>query len=263
MRPKEARAAAKAHRTDRQVEIDKKLNRLGKVIAARPVALDTLIKVLGTIQTHPGEQKYRRLRWKNKKFEREIKFTPGAVDFLEAVGFVSEGRDGDLFLSNVDVGLLWSARSVLEKQKTKDVYMEAVKDLEFDVAAKNLISSSPHAALSKGESDRRKAYASNLPPEPKVGSAQQSRIIYVVGKERFERRFRSDASLGHAINYLGSRSSVLARKIADGEWFLLNATTFPSTSLDVGDSGREKTLYSLGLWPSATLQVSRKPATAA
>ena len=37
--------------------------------------------------THPGEEKYRKIRIRNKAFQDKVASVPGAMMFLEAVGF--------------------------------------------------------------------------------------------------------------------------------------------------------------------------------
>jgi len=255
LKPKKtARMAAKAHRSKDEVSKEKTLKRLAKVLASKPVALDTLVTVLEKIQRNPADAKFRRLRWKNKRFEREIRYTPGAVDFLRAVGFVDTGDS--MLMSHTDVALLWSAKETLENQRKGETYMNALREMEFGKVLQSLMSSAGTA--SKIERERRQKCAENVPLEPDVGAGQQTRIICVIGGTRLERRFPSDADLGHVLNFLGSQSSVLLTKIQSGEWALMNTTTFPEERIEMDERTRGSTLYALGMWPSAELTIRQK-----
>merc|ERR1719421_2560642 len=156
LKPKKtARMAAKAHRSKDEVSKEKTLKRLAKVLASKPVALDTLVTVLEKIQRNPADAKFRRLRWKNKRFEREIRYTPGAVDFLRAVGFVDTGDS--MLMSHTDVALLWSAKETLENQRKGETYMNALREMEFGKVLQSLMSSAGTA--SKIERERRQKCA--------------------------------------------------------------------------------------------------------
>ena len=89
-------------------------------------------------------------------------------------------------------------------------------------------------------------------PEQKVGT--QTIVRITLGQKTVERRFRTDNTLNAAIHYLGSLSSLLVTKINNGEWKLVNTTTFPEQMLDL-DVDLNKTFYALSMWPSAWLTV--------
>jgi hypothetical protein len=48
---------------------------------------------------------------------------------------------------------------------------------------------------------------------------------------------------------------VVHTKLAEGVWELVNTTTFPHAHVSIAQDVTGKTLYSLGLWPSAHLMV--------
>ena len=88
------------------------------LFAARPVALDTVVKIVKTILANPGELKYRRLKWSNKRFRAEVKDAPGATDYLKGLGFVDEGEA--LFLRSPDEALLLTGMQLLEQERGHD-----------------------------------------------------------------------------------------------------------------------------------------------
>jgi len=75
-------------------------------------ALDTLILIVGNIIENPNEEKFKKVRLNNKKFQRSIGAISGGINFLIAIGFKDTGSETLLFSRN-DPGLLWLGRSIL------------------------------------------------------------------------------------------------------------------------------------------------------
>ena len=233
--------------------IEKKLTKQAKILSANPIALDTCITIIKTIRDKPNDEKYRKLRWSNKKFERTIRYTPGATDFLVLIGF--QKTDEHLFMPRVDIGLLYVASSVLEDQKKSKMYQRKLKEIEFN-RIMELLTINSNSALGGMEVQKRKEYLERCPAEPTIGEGQQTKITFVISEKRYTRRFPSDCSLQDSIlNWLGSLNSVIPMKIASGEWILKNTTMFPAINMDYDDS-KGNTLYALKLWPSGTVELA-------
>ena len=233
--------------------IEKKLTKQAKILSANPIALDTCITIIKTICDKPNDEKYRKLRWSNKKFERTIRYTPGATDFLVLIGF--QKTDEHLFMPRVDIGLLYVASSVLEDQKKSKMYQRKLKEIEFN-RIMELLTINSNSALGGMEVQKRKEYLERCPAEPTIGEGQQTKITFVISEKRYTRRFPSDCSLQDSIlNWLGSLNSVIPMKIASGEWILKNTTMFPAVNMDYDDS-KGNTLYALKLWPSGTVELA-------
>ena len=233
--------------------IEKKLTKQAKILSANPIALDTCITIIKTIRDKPNDEKYRKLRWSNKKFERTIRYTPGATDFLVLIGF--QKTDEHLFMPRVDIGLLYVASSVLEDQKKSKMYQRKFKEIEFN-RIMELLTINSNSALGGMEVQKRKEYLERCPAEPTIGEGQQTKITFVISEKRYTRRFPSDCSLQDSIlNWLGSLNSVIPMKIASGEWILKNTTMFPAINMDYDDS-KGNTLYALKLWPSGTVELA-------
>ena len=212
--------------------------------------MDTCIKIIRTILTHPSDPKYRRMKWANKKFAETVKGAPGAIDFLKKIGFVDDHQEQSLVLRKVDEGVLLVAMQMLEKQRRSSDYRAEVGKIEFDAVVQALLGRSPDAV----EQVKRNEYLMKLPviPDEKVGT--QTIVRITLGSHTVSRRFRTDNTLNAAINYLGSLSSLVPTKIASGEWTLMNTTTFPDRLLDLSVD-RNKTFYALEMWPSTWLTV--------
>jgi hypothetical protein len=228
----------------------KGLSILAKVLAPHPVAMDTIIKIIRTILTHPNNPKYRKMKWENKRFAETVKGAPGAIDFLKKIGFVNDTHAKALVLRTVDEGVLLVAMQMLERKRRSSDYKSAVGSIEFDAVVQALLGRTPDAA----EVGKRNAYRLKLPvePMPKVGT--QTIVRITLGEHIVERRFKTDNTLNGVVDYLGSLSSLLATKINSGEWVLINSTTFPIKHVEL-NIDRNKTFYALEMWPSAWLTV--------
>jgi hypothetical protein len=99
----------------RQAEAALKLLASSASEAERQVALQTLGTLLRNVMEHPGEERFRRVRMGNAALYRKAGRLPGALQLLEAVGFVKEGAGGEevLRLRRDDPGLLWLVLSAV------------------------------------------------------------------------------------------------------------------------------------------------------
>jgi hypothetical protein len=233
--------------------IEKKLIKQAKILSANPIALDTCATIIKTIRDKPKEERYRKLRWSNKTFEKTIRWSPGATEFLVLIGF--QKMEEHLYMPRVDIGLLYVASSILEDKKKSKIYQNKLKEIEFS-RIMELLTIESHTVLNSSEIQTRKEYLDKCPAEPTVGEGEQTKITFVISKKRFTRRFPSDCSLvDTVINWLGSLNSVIPKKIISGDWILKNTTMFPSTDIDFNDS-KNNTLYGLKLWPSGTVELA-------
>jgi hypothetical protein len=102
------------------------------MLSNQPVALDTLVEMLGTIMTNPNEPKYRKVFLTNKAFLHKVGRAPGAIEFLKQVGFKNDEAQPTLSLRREDVGLLWMGKSILEGKKDSSTYMRARDILQLE-----------------------------------------------------------------------------------------------------------------------------------
>jgi len=86
-------------------------------------ALDTLAAILHNIALNPDQQRFRRLRLTNARFSRTVASRPGALAFLEGVGFERGSGSGSadsadsaehMELKRSDPGLLWLGKDLLQ-----------------------------------------------------------------------------------------------------------------------------------------------------
>ena len=231
----------------------KGLSRLAKVLAPHPIAMDTVIKIIRTILTNPNNPKYRSMKWENKRFAETVKGAPGAIDFLKKIGFVDDKSNQALTLRTVDEGVLLVAMQMLQKQRRSTVYKSEVGKIEFDTVVQALLGRTPDSS----EIIKRKTYSDKVPNLPIEKQGTQTLVRITLGAHTVDRRFRTDNTLNAAINYLGSLSSLIPTKIDNGEWILINTTTFPEQILDL-NIDRNKTFYALEMWPSAWLELRAK-----
>jgi hypothetical protein len=234
----------------------KGLKRLASVIAPHPVSMDTLIKIINTILVNPGNPKFRRLKWTNRRVRETIKETPGATDFLKLLGFVDEASSQSMVLSasNADEAVLLRGLQLLEAQRKGKAYRSAVNDISFKTVMQAVLGRVPDAT----EAAKRKVHADRLPviPEEKQGTNTTLRIR--LGDQYVNRRFRTDNTLQAAVDFLGSLSSLVPDKLDAREWKLVNTTTFPARDVDL-ETDRRRTFFALEMWPSAELTLEPMP----
>eukprot|EP00505_MAST-04D_sp_SCG-Rhode-Island_P003785 Stramenopile-MAST_4_protein_3785 len=233
-----------------ETEMEKRLRKLAKVMAVNPVAFDTIVTIVAKIQENPDDRKFRRLRWSNKKFEDTVRYAPGATTFLKEIGF--EDTEDALVMNHANHALLWVASACLDVEKKSSVYKKNIALLEFEQVMNIFAQSSSN--VGECEEEKRSKFRSQLPGEPAVGEMQQTRICIILGKTRFERRFYTDCTLVSVMNYAGSINSIIPRKVENKDWEFVNSTMYPPKKIDYA-CDKDKTLYSLDLWPSGTLEL--------
>jgi len=233
-----------------ETPVEKRLRKLAKVMAANPVAFDTIVTIVAKIQENPDDRKFRRLRWSNKKFEDTVRYAPGATTFLKEIGF--QDTEDALVMNHANHALLWVASACLDVEKNSSEYKKNIAQLEFEQVMNIFAESSSN--VGKCEEEKRSKFRSQLPGEPAVGEMQQTRICIILGKARFERRFYTDCTLVSVMNYAGSINSIIPRKVENKDWEFVNSTMYPPKKIDYACE-KDKTLYSLDLWPSGTLEL--------
>jgi hypothetical protein len=81
--------------------------------AEASAALNTLLKIVNNLISHPNEEKYKHIRKGNASLQERLYRFQGAVDFLREVGF--KDQETEYTVRRLDFGLLFLARSVLER----------------------------------------------------------------------------------------------------------------------------------------------------
>ena len=89
----------------------------GKVTCVFPSGMMTEIHLMQNALEHPGDPKYRRIKFQNPAFYQRAGRLPGSVDLLKSAGFVMRGENGEqiLNLEREDPGLLWLTLSACEQ----------------------------------------------------------------------------------------------------------------------------------------------------
>lgn len=234
------------------------LEALGK-IADRPLAIDTLVYVLRTIKENPNEPKYRSIKVTNSRFKEtfgaEARTQAVCEEILRKVGFEVAGEwlslPPNFSRTNLDNSL-----EALNEIQRSSVYMATKRILEFEK-----VMEASRATADAEELERRAKYAAKLPLVPPEGAAGTTRVTVIIneGAPPLTRRFASDDNLLDVVHWIGSERSVVCSKLLDGDWILVDETMLQKKPLDfIGASG-QKSLYALGLWPSATLHVRLRP----
>merc|ERR550532_2266796 len=76
----------------------------------------TMMKLLDNIISHPGEEKFRRLKTSNAALRAKVFDVPGALEFLQAAGFSEvAGGDGVVALAQDREAALPGIREALQK----------------------------------------------------------------------------------------------------------------------------------------------------
>jgi hypothetical protein len=237
----------------------KGLKRLAGVISPHPVSMDTLIKILNMILLNPGNPKFRRLKWKNRRVRETIKETPGATDFLKLLGFIDEPSSQSMVLSasNANEAVLLHGLQLLEAQRKGNTYRSAVNEISFKTVMQAVLGRAPDAV----EAARRQVHADRLPVVPEEKQGTNTTVRIKLGDQYVNRRFRTDNTLQAAVDFLGSLSSLVPGKLDAREWKLVNTTTFPARDVDL-ETDRRRTFYALEMWPSAELTLEPVPLSA-
>jgi len=217
-------------------------------------AVDTLHYVLKTLIDNPNEAKYRSLKTSNARFVETLGKDPRVLQqiehFMNRIGFERAGE----WLSvapNYDRSKIEQAVEALENvQRNDEVYGASKRRGEFE----NAIELS-RASATEEERSRRAVFAAKLPLIPIEGAAGTTRITVVIseGAPSLFRRFVADDTLRDVIHWIGSERSIVANKLLESSWSLVDETLLQKKVIGVDDF--DKTLHALGLWPSATLYV--------
>ncbi|KAH9253216.1 hypothetical protein BASA81_008898 [Batrachochytrium salamandrivorans] len=216
--------------------------------------IDTLFYVLNTIVENPSEIKYRSLKTTNKRFgeifNQDQRVRALADKFLTLdCGFEKAGEYFAL-APDCDFSKLIKARDALQAiQISSPQYFASKQRLEFE---RILVESQQTHGVE--ENQRRLHFLQLLPPQPDVGEAGTTRIQVFVsdGGRPLQRTFASHDTLLDVVHFIGSERSLVGQKLATGAWSLVDETLLEKQSLQ---GKLDRTLFALGLWPSAVLHV--------
>lgn len=243
-------------------------------IAPHPVAVDTLIKSLRTIQANPHEKRYQTVDTTTAAFQRSLN-APGVLDFLRAMNFFpTPGGNGSngakvLQLAHLDRATFYLGLSALEQvQQTNEEYAYNKAMLLFDRELERQLAL---ADTDMEEALKRSEYMRRCPSEP-TGVASQ--IVVELGtigsggggtssRKVVSRKFEGDDTLADVVHWLGSHASVIPEKlllfgqddVADSDrWYLVDRNHSESAPYNVPDL-MNTTLQYIGCWPSGRLAV--------
>lgn len=233
---------------------EEQIMRCTKRLAPHPSAVDTLCKALITIRDNPDDEKYRKIDRNTHGYQSTLHDKPGALDFLKAMQF--EEKIGTSYLvlhkSLVDPALFYLGISALEQMKLSDEYITAKANIQFHKEIKRVRDGS--IVNEQEEVLKRASFLYKCPSEPTaIGGAL---IQISLGDERIMRRFDADDIVQDVLNWIGAHGSAIPEKILSREWSLINLNKYPVIPIDVG-SNFNKTLQSIGCWPSAKLDIRR------
>ncbi|KAL7464415.1 hypothetical protein ACHAXS_004751 [Conticribra weissflogii] len=233
------------------------------------MAVDTLLRVLTSVKSSPGVDKFRTIDRTNPNYVAHVRDKPGAEDMLLAMNYRRIDSKNELRLERhlVDDALLYLGISALEQARTSPEYKEAKKWRAFHAemrrVAKQLGGGSEENVINgmtEEETQIRLAFLSQCPKEPPQGRGAWMHVYLGDEKERIEggyvsRRFDGDDILDDVLNWLGGcYGTELLEKLKSREWCLCDLNRYPILPLDV-EKHRKKTLQYLGLFPSGKLGV--------
>eukprot|EP01050_Picozoa_sp_SAG11_P031511 SAG11_NODE_9820_length_878_cov_1.563543_2_plen_192_part_00 len=164
-----------------------------------------------------------------------------------------------------DLGLLWLGKAILEAEQETPAYISAKGVLERQELAaqeeKSFLDAMAASRSSAGaeEQARRDAFRRKVPTEPD-GRSGASMLRIQMGNDSagVKRRFASDDTLRDVVHFIGSLNSAAPAEFGRGEWDLWDFSCHPPRRLACMADDAPKTLYTLELWPAATLMVAPK-----
>jgi len=233
------------------------------------MAVDTLLRVLTSVKSSPGVDKFRTIDRTNPNYVTYVRDKPGAEDLLLAMNYRRIASKNELRLERhlVDDALLYLGISALEQARTSTEYREAKKWRAFHAemrrvakqlgggSAENLVN-----GMTEEETQIRLAFLSHCPKEPPQGRGAWMHVYLGEEEEKIEggyvsRRFDGDDILDDVLNWLGGcYGTELLEKLKSREWCLCDLNRYPILPLDV-EKHRKNTLQYLGLFPSGKLGV--------
>ena len=238
-----------------KVDVRAQLVATATKLSDRPETVDTLLYVIKTIVDNPHEPKYRSIKTTNARFLQTLGVDTRTRDMVENFMRVLSFERAGEWLSlppTYNLEALKEAVKVLQEIQLGEVYQASKRNLEFEKAIEM-----SRASANEEEKARRAVFAAKSPAVPPEGAAGTTRVTFVVseGAPPLTRRFASDDVLLDVVHWIGSERSVICNKILEGAWILVDETLLQKKPLDVVGQDGHKSLYALGLWPSATLHV--------
>lgn len=226
---------------------------LEELARGESAAIDTLTYVLTTLRDDPTNPKFLSLKTSNPRFKETLGRTDRAKRasemFLFNIGFECQG-EWVAIAPTFDRLRLKNAIAALHRIAKTEAYLESKRISDF-----NRVLEESQATADDEERNRRLRFEKLLPLIPEQGAAGTTRITVDVskGSPSLTRKFHSDDTLTDVIHFVGSNRSIVATKLLDDSWRLIDETLLHTRKMTKADQG--KTLHALGLWPSATLRV--------
>ncbi|KAL3917969.1 MAG: hypothetical protein SGILL_004462 [Bacillariaceae sp.] len=253
-------AAAAAIASHPKVQVPKRLSQHDKEdvimrcaarISFHPMAVDTLLRSLKTIQANPLSLKYQTIDTTTAGFQRSLN-KPGVLDFLKAMNFYSIQNGRILKLSVLDPATFYLGISALEQvQQTSTDYANNKAMLAFEKELEQAM-----AAQDDQEAVKRADFMSKCPSE---SSSAGSQVTIELGSNiKISRKFDADDTLRDVVHWLGGHTTVIPRKLLETkEWHLVDRNhpdALPYSGLE--ENGvLDKTLQYVGCWPSGRLAI--------
>eukprot|EP00569_Conticribra_weissflogii_P019169 CAMPEP_0171447572 /NCGR_PEP_ID=MMETSP0881-20121228/39170_1 /TAXON_ID=67004 /ORGANISM="Thalassiosira weissflogii, Strain CCMP1336" /LENGTH=585 /DNA_ID=CAMNT_0011971985 /DNA_START=169 /DNA_END=1927 /DNA_ORIENTATION=- len=248
------------------------------------MAVDTLLRVLTSVKSSPGVDKFRTIDRTNPNYVTYVRDKPGAEDLLLAMNYRRIASKNELRLERhlVDDALLYLGISALEQARTSTEYREAKKWRAFHAemrrvamqlgggSAENLVN-----GMTEEETQIRLAFLSHCPKEPPQGRGAWMHVYLGEEEEKIgggyvSRRFDGDDILDDVLNWLGGcYGTELLEKLKSREWCLCDLNRYPILPLDVELGGcygtelleklksREWCLCDLNRYPILPLDVEK------
>jgi len=251
---------------------EEQIMRCANRVKSHVMAVDTLLRVLTSVKTHPDNPKFRVIDRTNVNYVKYVRDAPGAEDLLHAMNYHSMLPGANklrLERHRVDDILLYLGISSLEQMKLTNEYIENKKQLAFhkEMARIGKMNGSIMSSMSEYETNVRLEYMSKCPTEPPIGRGAIMSIYLGNENEKIQggyvtRRFDGDDILNDVLNWLGGcyGNEILDKMGRNGgnnakrEWCFCDLNRYPMLPLDIEKHGR-KTLQFLGLFPSGKLGV--------
>jgi hypothetical protein len=220
-------------------------------ISFHPMAVDTLLRSLKTIQANPHNLKYQTIDTTTAGFQRSLN-KPGVLDFLKAMNFYTIQNGGVLKLSVLDPVTFYLGISALEQvQETSSDYANNKAILNFEKEIEQAL-----ALQDDKEANQRAEFMSKCPSESfSVGSQV---TIELGSTNKISRKFDADDTLRDVLNWLGGHTTLIPHKLLETkEWHLVDRNHPDAIPYDgLEENGvLDKTLQYLGCWPSGRLAI--------
>jgi len=243
-------------------------------MAPYSLSVDTLLRSLRTLRSHPHTNKYHSINTSSSVFQRSL-HAPGVLDFLCAMNFryaspsstKHNNNSKMLMLLQFDPAVFDVGISALEHiQQTSRAYAKhkALRIFQQEISTCFLVDATK--VVHDHELSERQHYLSKLPHEPSNGGSPITiefglPVVPIVPK--ISRDFDHDDTLNDVVNWLGGHiHRSIPMKLRTGHWNIVDRNRFAGSNkddfqyyrLDVHELS-EKTLYAIDCWPSARIAI--------